>query len=142
MTWGEWISSSYNTSNLKLAPDNYVWFEAVTYLFTDAKCTQKCHKDDVITTRAYYGNYSGYVDMMTFEIDGTAYQAEQGMTWSQWVSSKYNVDGYVISGTTVYNSDKSKKIASVTSSSTISTNSKFSLTSVSTGTVTHGGGSN
>ena len=28
-------------------------------------------------------------------IPTTAYQAEEGMTWEQWVNSSYNIDGYV-----------------------------------------------
>ena len=29
--------------------------------------------------------------MITFTIDGTTYQAEEGMTWAEWVESPYNV---------------------------------------------------
>jgi hypothetical protein len=32
--------------------------------------------------------------MITFEIGSTDYQAEEGMTWLQWVDSEYNTDGY------------------------------------------------
>ena len=31
--------------------------------------------------------------MINFTIDGTSYQAEEGMTWAQWVVSPYNNDG-------------------------------------------------
>ena len=30
-------------------------------------------------------------DLITFTIDGTEYQAEEGMTWGEWVDSEYNV---------------------------------------------------
>ena len=33
------------------------------------------------------------VPMINFTIDGTAYQAEEGMTWAEWVVSPYNNDG-------------------------------------------------
>lgn len=32
--------------------------------------------------------------MITFTIEGITYQAEEGMTWGQWIDSKYN-DGSV-----------------------------------------------
>ena len=31
--------------------------------------------------------------MINFTIDGTSYQAEEGMTWAEWVVSPYNNDG-------------------------------------------------
>ena len=30
--------------------------------------------------------------LITFTIDGTTYQAEEGMTWEEWVNSEYNID--------------------------------------------------
>lgn len=32
------------------------------------------------------------VNLITFTIDGTEYQAEEGMTWGEWVDSEYNVN--------------------------------------------------
>ena len=34
------------------------------------------------------------VIMISFTIDGVAYQAESGMTWRDWVKSEYNTGGY------------------------------------------------
>ena len=34
--------------------------------------------------------------LITFTIDGTEYKAEDGMTWQEWVGSKYNTDGYKV----------------------------------------------
>jgi hypothetical protein len=34
--------------------------------------------------------------MITFTIAGTTYTAEQGMTWGQWVYSKYNTAGAIL----------------------------------------------
>lgn len=44
----------------------------------------------------HYGGESGGEtgSLISFTIDGTAYQAEDGMTWEQWVESSYNTDGY------------------------------------------------
>ena len=48
----------------------------------------------------------GATSLITFTIDGTTYQAEDGMTWEQWVASEYNTAGYKTSSTTgVYTSD-------------------------------------
>lgn len=41
--------------------------------------------------------YIGVIPLITFTIDGTSYQAEEGMTWAEWCGSNYNVIGaYVI----------------------------------------------
>ena len=37
--------------------------------------------------------------MISFTIVGTSYQAEEGMTWEQWVNSEYNTNHYFITGT-------------------------------------------
>ena len=34
--------------------------------------------------------------LINFTIDGTSYQAEEGMTWEEWVNSSYNTDGFII----------------------------------------------
>lgn len=33
------------------------------------------------------------------------YEAEDGMTWTAWVASAYNTDGYIISGNSIYDTD-------------------------------------
>lgn len=35
-------------------------------------------------------------NLITFTIEGTEYQAEEGMTWEEWVDSEYNVIGAFI----------------------------------------------
>lgn len=52
-------------------------------------CMEKCMKSDVV------------VDMtsnilITFSIDGIEYQAEEGMTWKQWLDSEYSTPYYSI----------------------------------------------
>lgn len=37
---------------------------------------------------------SGESNLITFTIAGTEYQAEKGMTWTDWVDSEYNTDGF------------------------------------------------
>ena len=35
--------------------------------------------------------------IISFTIDGTSYQAEEGMTWAEWVASSYNTGDFIIS---------------------------------------------
>ena len=36
--------------------------------------------------------------LISFKIGSKSYQAEEGMTWAEWVESSYNTDGYYIDG--------------------------------------------
>ncbi len=36
------------------------------------------------------------VTLINFTINSVAYQAEDGMTWQQWVASSHNTGGYII----------------------------------------------
>lgn len=38
------------------------------------------------------------VTLINFTINGTSYQAEEGMTWAEWCASAYNTDGYTTNG--------------------------------------------
>ncbi len=40
-------------------------------------------------------------ELISFTIEGTSYQAEDGMTWKEWVDSNYNTGGYTYSGNEV-----------------------------------------
>ena len=44
----------------------------------------------------YNGEVADEVSLISFTIDSTTYQAEDGMTWEEWVESDYNIDGYTI----------------------------------------------
>ena len=41
------------------------------------------------------GGGNSTTTLISFTIDGVAYQAEEGMTWRDWCSSEYNTDGYM-----------------------------------------------
>lgn len=52
---------------------------------------------DVLAALPYYDGsvtISGGVELISFTIDGDHYEAEDGMTWEQWVATDYNTDGY------------------------------------------------
>ena len=36
------------------------------------------------------------INLINFSINTVSYQAEDGMTWEEWVNSSYNTDGYTI----------------------------------------------
>lgn len=59
-------------------------------------------------------NGGGGVTLIVFTIDGTEYQAEEGMTWEEWCSSGYNTDGYHIDDGVVYSKMETKLIDNVT----------------------------
>jgi hypothetical protein len=48
------------------------------------------------------GGGSG-VQLITFTIAGTEYQAEEGMTWEEWCNSEYNTDDFSAIGNNVLN---------------------------------------
>ena len=60
MTFGEWTESEYHSGNSTINLDDYLWFEYITYIYTDQTYKTMCHKDDVIVATTYYGDYSGY----------------------------------------------------------------------------------
>lgn len=45
--------------------------------------------------------------LINFTIEGTSYQAEEGMTWSEWCNSDYNTGGYRISTNNIVSSSGS-----------------------------------
>jgi hypothetical protein len=54
--------------------------------------------------------------LISFTIDGVSYQAEDGMTWGEWLESEYNTDGYVV-GQAGNSIDTSDNLSGVYSSS-------------------------
>ena len=48
--------------------------------------------------------------LIEFTIEGTTYQAEEGMTWEEWVDSEYNNESYIIVNEQVYTSLGDKSI--------------------------------
>lgn len=51
----------------------------------------------------YYGAWqSSAPTLISFTIAGTSYQAEEGMTWEQWVNSSYNTGNFALNGSYVW----------------------------------------
>lgn len=83
-------------------------FEKITQLATPQNVTADgttVSWDEVENATSYAvladGNEIGThttVTLISFRIEGTSYQAEEGMTWGQWVNSSYNTGGYSTDG--------------------------------------------
>jgi len=46
---------------------------------------------------------NGLFATISFTIASTSYEAENGMTWAEWVSSSYNINGFVVNGSEIEN---------------------------------------
>jgi hypothetical protein len=71
---------------------------------------------------------NGGVSLITFTIAGTKYQAEEGMTWEQWVNSEYNTSNYQNTGGLVVDATMLKCVYNATSSDIILNNGVYELT--------------
>lgn len=68
------------------------------------------------------------VTLITFTIEGTSYQAEEGMTWQQWVDSSYNTGGWNInSHSEVSNSTYTGFVNNVNSQDVIIANNNYTI---------------
>ena len=57
--------------------------------------------------------------LITFTIDGTTYQAIDGMTWGEWCNSDYNAEGFYIYNSYVFFNTGKKCISNNQSSSSL-----------------------
>lgn len=77
--------------------------------------------DDITFT---YSSADAEVELITFTIDSKTYSAEKNMTFSEWINSSYNTDGYTTSNL-FYVSGGSTALSL---STTIGSGSSYSLT--------------
>lgn len=68
---------TYNDSDVATIQDGQI---------ATLKCSNKKMKSDVVVKVEEVEE----VNLITFAIGGTTYQAEEGMTWADWVDSEYN----------------------------------------------------
>ena len=86
----------------------------VSYEAKAATCTAVGHEAYVACSRCNYTTYKEIAkiphsyengtctmcglkqEIITFTIDGVTYQAENGMTWGEWIESDYNTGGFAI----------------------------------------------
>lgn len=85
---GKWLSVSYKTINITSS-----LFEVTMNgeLYDDESVNYGYKLLDWLKANA---TKQGATSLITFTIGGTSYQAEEGMTWGEWVESDYNTNGY------------------------------------------------
>lgn len=97
------VNSVYNPDGLK---DGYIYvpraliedYKAATNWVTFAtqfRALEDYTVDGTITGELDWNKVNKVV--INFTIDGTSYQADEGMTWTEWCGSSYNTAGYVAS---------------------------------------------
>lgn len=71
-------------------------FSGTPYIYVPASLVSQYQS---ATNWAYFSSYFRSIEslggIITFSIDGIEYQAEDGMTWAEWVDSEYNTNGFV-----------------------------------------------
>lgn len=80
----------------------------------------------------YNGEHHSVVELISFSIEQTYYQAEKNSTWGSWVASAYNTDGYTIVQDMITTSDESQTVYNqvsgpVTTSTVITNNGTYIL---------------
>lgn len=67
----------------------------------------------------------GIVPTISFTIDTTTYQAENGMTWEQWVESEYNTGGWFVFGESSIMNGSYRYISNVVPTDIIVSNNSY-----------------
>ena len=78
------------------------------YVRTDNGNVTDSYKDGKYYVRPFAllnNSGGGVTNLITFTINGTEYQAEDGMTFMEWCGSSYNTDGFYIDGTAVLSNE-------------------------------------
>jgi len=91
------VNSENFKATIDLADDVIAPNETTTVTVT-VECI-KTPEGDVSSGEMTFGitaitSHTGTKELITFTIEGTEYQAEEGMTWGEWVESSYNTAGY------------------------------------------------
>lgn len=93
-TWGEYVARDAFGDFMSIK-DNVVIMDDFYFLVNDKGENQ--YADTVIVDGMTYSrgpSVGEEATVITFTIDGTEYQAEEGMTFDEWVESEYNTDGF------------------------------------------------
>lgn len=83
-------------------PDGIVWSNGDTPVI-ESKCT---YQISILNGLATIMKFNKPIVVISFTIEGTSYQAEEGMTWGEWVNTGYNVSGYLITNNNINNINK------------------------------------
>jgi hypothetical protein len=92
---------------------------------TEAEMTALLNTAEVGSIYKYVGTSGTYesgalyvveedgVALISFTIEGTTYQAEDGMTWEEWVESEYNTGEYTTKYNKVYTNNNSYRVVAL-----------------------------
>ena len=96
------LANSINANDTKILDIGFDGIELAGSNTAAVSATEAVGVADI--ENALFGTWSGTfyyqvgmedaVKMITFTIFGTQYQAEEGMTFDEWIVSEYNVDGF------------------------------------------------
>jgi len=100
MTWEQWNNSKYNPGfSLSEDVDGCIVCSIcneVMYQSTDDGIGTVFYGEKIIPDNLYWLCDCYGKNLITFTIDNSVtYQAEEGMTWGEWVNSKYNTGGWI-----------------------------------------------
>ena len=115
MTWGEWVESDYNTDGFVIATNvRNVNSDQLFNAVANADKNKVVRDSGTLQTSDKFIGAGDYLfhelngepwelvepeaNLITFTIDGEEYQAEEGMIWADWCSSKYNTYGITNQG--------------------------------------------
>ncbi len=95
------LTNSINSADQKVLDVTFAGIEKVGDNTAIVTATEAVSVADI--DNALFGTWSGkfnynveLVELITFTIEGTSYQAEDGMTWREWVNSDYSPVGFSI----------------------------------------------
>lgn len=80
------------TPTVLILPDSIVWANDEAPIIE----SNYIYQISILKRFATLMKFKKPVNLITFTIKDATYQAEEGMTWGQWVNSEYNTDGYYI----------------------------------------------
>lgn len=100
ITGGTDVTNSLLISWLEANATQIIETTSSTYIGSSP--LDKCYVGSDEVQKIYVGDELVYekkssTTIISFTIDSTTYQAEEGMTWAEWVDSAYNTDGFSIS---------------------------------------------
>lgn len=124
--------TSSNTVIVSFAPENKTeWTKADIYCSAQGPntLTFTCTNTPIATISANVLILDGLqAQIITFFIESRSFDAEEGMTWTQWVNSTYNTGGFEIADGRIYTSGRAKYIANQTPSSVIVSGAIYDIT--------------
>jgi hypothetical protein len=105
-TWGDWLTYSaevfgdYVAGDYTATADGHVECTLVYALVMDSEGNHVSVSDQIIANHHYEVDE---LRLIEFYIDNITYYAEEGMTWEQWVDSKYNDGTYCVARNEIRN---------------------------------------